>query len=244
MLDIARTLSNVKQVKESQMRARGTVALTALTALALGASACGGAQGGSGGGSGEQSQQPQAQSQSPKPVAEVSNLKGESTAVTLDEEFVAGLEELKLEPGPVGEAEISEEGVATFPITGGEVTYFEPGSTSPFVRGEIMHEGSGLSLDSGETKVELEDFVVNPANSKLTGTVSANGEVAAENAELFFLDGSTLKPLETKGDQAILEGTTVTLTEDAAELLNQTFETDALKKGFPVGEAKITIDTK
>ena len=211
-----------------------------LTALALGASACGSGGGGGGGG-----QSPLAQPQSQAtPVAEVSNLSGERTGVTLDEKFTGALEELKVTPGPVGDAKISEAGVATFPITGGNVTYFEPGSTSPFVRGEIMHEGSGLSLEAGETKVELEDFVVNPSNSKLTGTVSANGEVAAEGAELFFLNGSTLKPLKTKGDQAILEGTEVTLTQDAAELLNKTFKVDAFKKGLPIGEAKITLNTK
>ena len=219
--------------------------IAALSALALGASACG-SGGGGGGGGGQQPNQPsqQPQAQSPKPVAEVSDLKGESTGVTLDKKFTGALEDLKVTPGPVGDAEISEEGVATFPITGGDVTYFEPGSVSPFVRGEIMHKGSGLSLEAGDTKVELEDFVVNPGNSKLTGKVSANGEVAAEDAELFFLNGSTLKPLETKGDQAILEGTEVTLTEDAAALLNKTFEVDAFEKGLPIGEAKITLDTK
>ncbi len=77
----------------------------------------------------------------------------------------------------------------------------------------------------------------------LTGTVTANGERAALDAPLFFLNGSTPKPLKTKGNQAILNGTTLTLTKDAAKLLNKTVETNALKKGFPVGKAKITIDT-
>ena len=214
--------------------------VAALCALALGASACG--SGGGGGGGQQPAQEPQ--SQAPTPVAEVSDLSGQSTAVTLDEKFTGALEELKVTPGPVGDAKISEKGVATFPITGGEVKYFEPGSVNPFVQGEIMHEGSGLSLEAGKTKVELEDFVVNPANSKLTAKVSANGEVAAEDAELFFLDGTNLKPLETKGDQAILEGTEVTLTEDAAALLNKTFEVDAFEKGLPIGEAKITLNTQ
>ena len=217
----------------------------ALTALALGASACGGSGGGGGGGQ-PPAQQPaqEPQAQAPTPVAEVSDLSGKSTAVTLDEKFTAALEELKVTPGPVGDAKISEKGVASFPITGGEVKYFEPGSVNPFVQGEIMHEGSGLSLEAGDTKVELEDFVVNPGNSKLTTTVSANGEVAAEDAETFFLDGTNLKPLETKGDQAILKGTEVTLTEDAAELLNETFEVEAFEKGLPIGEAKITLNTQ
>ncbi|MBA3420613.1 MAG: hypothetical protein H0U12_01745 [Thermoleophilaceae bacterium] len=216
-----------------------------LGAVALVAAGCGGQEGGGGGAPQAQSQQPAQQApQGPEPVAEVNNLSGKSTAVTLDSEFTDALEKLEVTPGPVGDAKISEKGVASFPITGGNVTYFEPGSTNPFVRGEIMHEGSGLSLTAGDTEVELNDFVVNPGNSKLTTTVSANGEVAAEDAETFFLNGSTLEPLETKGDKAILEGTEVTLTEDAAKLLNKTFEVDAFEKGLPIGEAKITIDTQ
>lgn len=218
----------------------------ALGAAALVATGCGGQQGGGGGAPPSQPQQPAQEQapQGPQPVAEVDNLSGESTAVTLDSEFTKALEKLEVTPGPVGDAKISEEGVASFPITGGNVTYFEPGSTSPFVRGEIMHEGSGLSLTAGDTEVELTDFVVNPGNSKLTTTVSANGEVAAEDAETFFLNGSTLKPLETEGNQAILEGTEVTLTEDAAKLLNKTFDVEAFEKGLPIGEAKITLDTQ
>jgi hypothetical protein len=78
----------------------------------------------------------------------------------------------------------------------------------------------------------------------LTGKVAVDGQVAAESAPLFFLDGRTLKPLETKDDgTAVLEGTTVKLKQEAADLLNQTFGTDALKAGFVIGVAKITVDT-
>ena len=219
------------------------IAPVGLVAVALVGAGCG-SQGGSAGSGGGQAGGQQQSQQAPQPVAQVENLTGKSTAVTLDQEFVEGLESLKLTPGPVGNAKISEAGVASFPITGGNVTYYKPGTTNPYVRGLIEHEGSGLSLKSDETTVELTDFEVNPANSKLTGTVTANGEEAATDAPLFFLNGSTLKPLKTKGNTAILDGTTVTLTKEAADLLNQTFKTDALKKGFPVGVAKITIKTK
>ena len=211
-----------------------------LTVLAIAAAGCGGQ---AGGGSESASGSAASQESTAKPVAQVDNLTGRTTAVKLDEEFVAGLEQLKLTPGPVGSAKIKG-GSAIFPITGGNVTYYKPGTTSPFVRGLIYHEGSGLSLEGGGTKVELTDFAVNPANSTLTGKVTANGKEAASGAPLFFLNGSTLKPLRTQGDTAILEGTTVTLTREAADLLNETFKTDALKKGFPVGVAKITINTK
>lgn len=49
------------------------------------------------------------------------------TAVALDAGFMEALESLCLTPAPVGDGEITEDGSAVFPITGGNVTYFEPG---------------------------------------------------------------------------------------------------------------------
>jgi hypothetical protein len=143
----------------------------------------------------------------------------------------------------VGDGEISKKGVARFPITGGNVTYYKPGTVAPFVQGEIDHAGSGLSLTGGGKTVELTDFVVDPGASVLTGTVSVDGAVAAESAPLFFLDGRTLQPLKTEGSTAVLEGTTVKLKDEAASLLNDTFGTDALAGGLVIGVAKITVDT-
>ncbi|MBA2516346.1 MAG: hypothetical protein H0V22_03375 [Solirubrobacterales bacterium] len=148
-------------------------------------------------------------------------------------------------PGPVGDAKITKGGAAIFPITGGNVTYYEPGSVSPYVQGIIDHDGSGLSLTAGKTKVELEDFVVDPGGSVLTGKVSVNGKEAVPSAPLFFLDGRTLNPLEAKDNgTAVLQGTTVKLKAEAAELLNQTFKIDALKAGLVIGVATITVNTK
>jgi len=178
------------------------------------------------------------------PVAKIDSLSGQATSVTLDPSFLAGLTSLKLTPAPVGTAKI-EGAVATFPITGGNVTYYTPGSVTPYVQGKIDHDGSGLSLTGGGIKVELTNFVVDPAGSVLTGKVTANGKVAAESAPLFFLDGRTLKALQTgAGDTAILEGTTVSLTKEAAELLNKTYNVTALTPFFKVGVAKITVNTK
>jgi len=221
------------------MHIRTPAILAATAALALGAAACGSddeATSSSSGSSGS--------SQQAKPVADIPSLSGKSTAVTLDSGFVDALTQLKLTPSPIGDATISKQGVASFPITGGNVKYFKPGSVSPFVQGEIDHNGSGLSLTGGGKKVELTDFEVDPGKSVLTGKVTVDGKVAAESAPLFFLDGRTLKPLETESNgTAVLEGTTVKLKQEAADLLNQTFGTDALKGGFVIGVAKITVNT-
>jgi len=60
---------------------------------------------------------------------------------------------------------------------------------------------------------------------------------------LFFLDGSTLNPLQVNEAQgtAVLEGTTVKLTKTAADALNMVFMTDALTEFFTVGIAEITV---
>jgi hypothetical protein len=41
----------------------------------------------------------------------------------------------------------------------------------------------------------------------------------------------------------VLQGTTVKLKQEAADLLNQTFGTDALKAGLVIGVATITVNT-
>ncbi len=221
------------------MKLRTPATLATAAVLALGAAACGSDEEGPSAASAET----QAQAQ-PEPVAQIDQLTGRSTAVTLDAGFVDALTTLKLTPSPVGDATVSAKGVATFPITGGDVTYYEPGSVSPYVQGAIMHDGSGLQLKGGGKTVRLTDFVVDPGASVLTGKVTVDGEVAAESAPLFFLDGRTLEPLEAKDDgTAVLEGTTVKFKAESAQLLNETFGVDALEGGLEVGVAKITVNT-
>ena len=186
-----------------------------------------------------------ASSEPGEPVAEIPELTGVATKVTLDGGFVDALGQLKLTPDVVGDATLEDGGAAVqFPITGGDVTYYDPKEAyRPYVQGTIEHDDSGLSLSSGKTTVELTDFVIDPGTSELFGTVSANGEVAAQDAKLFDLDGSTLNPLEVNDGNgtAVLEGTTVLLSDDAAALLNDTFKTDALAGGFPIGISEITV---
>jgi hypothetical protein len=178
-----------------------------------------------------------------KPVADIPSLSGRSTSVALNGDFVKALGTLKLTPGTIGTAKLTKAGSLVFPITGGNVKYFKPGSVSPYVQGEVDHDGSGFSLTGGGKKVDLTDFVVDPGKSVLTGKVSVDGKVAAESAPLFFLNGNTLKPLTTGNGTATLEGTTVELKQEAADLLNQTFGTHALKAGLVIGVAKIVVNT-
>jgi hypothetical protein len=178
----------------------------------------------------------------PKPVAAIDSLSGQSTQIKLDKGFVDALTQLKLAPGVVGTAKLTA-GSLVFPITGGNVTVFKPGTVSPYVIGQIQHEGSGLSLSAGGTKVELTNLNVDPGVSRVYGDVSLNGKPVVSSAYLFKLDGRTLKPLTTAGSTATLQGTKVEISPVAAGLLGQVFKTDAVKGGLLVGTAKITVNT-
>lgn len=182
----------------------------------------------------------------PEPVASLPAIPaGGTTAVALDQGFVDALGSLGLTPGTVGDAELTAEGSAVFPITGGTVTVFDKSSGyKPYVQGTLFHQGSGLSLTAGGTTVELTNFTIDPGTpSRLFGDVTVNGELAVPSAPLFDLDGSTLNPPTIEGGEATLQGTEVLLSAEAAELLNTTFMTDALAGDFLIGTATITVPT-
>ncbi len=103
------------------MRTKTITALVVSAALSFGVAACG-------------DDNEKSAGDSAKPVAQVDTLTGVDTAVKLDAGFVDALTSLKVAPGPVGDAEITKDGSAVFPITGGNVTYYEPGTVSPTSR--------------------------------------------------------------------------------------------------------------
>lgn len=176
----------------------------------------------------------------PAPVAAVPEIFGGNTAVALDANFLAALKSLGVTPGVLGTATLTNGSVA-FPITGGSVVYWSPsGKYRPYVQGIIEHNGSGLSLTAGSTVVDLTNFTINPGNSKLYGDVTVNGTVAATQAYLFDLHGQTLKPLQVDGNNAVLTGTQVHISPDAAGVLNKVFNTTGVPSELLVGVATIT----
>lgn len=181
----------------------------------------------------------------PEPAAVVRAIPGGSTGVALDAAFVEALGTLGLTPGTVGSATLAD-GSLNFPITGGTVTLYEKDSGyRPFVQGVVLHAGSGFSLTAGGTTVELTNFTVTPGKpARLFGDVTVNGQLAVPSAPLFNLDGSTLQPVTMDADgSAVLEGTRVLVSDEAAALLNETFGTDALAGGLLIGTATITVET-
>jgi hypothetical protein len=212
---------------------RTAVSLATAGLLVGGLAACSSSSSGSDAGS--------TASATPAPAATLTNLSGVDTQVTLDSGFLAALKTLGLTPGVTGSATLTD-GALHFPISGGKVTYWDPTTGyRPYVQGEIDHQGSGITLTAGKTVVGLSNFKIDPGISHLTGTVTVNGKVAGTDVFIFNLDGSTLQPLtkDSSGD-AILQGTKVLVSSDAAALLDKTFGTTAVTNTLLVGVAKIT----
>ena len=218
--------------------ARTSLAAAIAVSAALGLSACGG--------SASADTSTSSSVSAPAATATVAAVPGGSSVVALDSGFTGALEQLGLTPGTVGTATLAD-GSVSFPITGGTVTLYDKDSGyRPFVQGVLFHEGSGLSLTAGGTTVELTDFTIDPGDpARLFGNVSVNGELAAASAPLFDLDGSTLQPITMDaGGAAVLTGTRVLMSAEAADLLNTTFQTSAVTKGLLVGVATLTVETE
>ena len=176
----------------------------------------------------------------PTPLASIPELAGVDTQVALDAGFVEAITGLGLTPGVTGTATLTD-GVLAFPITGGNVDYYDPAEDyRPYVQGSISHDGSGITLTGGDKVVGLSDFRIDPGTSQLFGTVTLNDELVGNDVYIFNLDGSTLKPLAEVDGNAVLEGTTVLVSPDAAGLLNETFGVTAVTDQLVVGIAKIT----
>ena len=164
-------------------------------------------------------------------VTAIPSLSGEGTSVTLDGGTAAALTSLGVSIAPTGTATFdAATSTITFPITAGYAEIHSDLSTKPgWILGSIDHAGSGFSLTAGSTKVELGDFVVDPGNSMLYGTVGGTPMVP-----LLFLDGTNVKVGSENGN-VVLDGTVAKLTETAAGALNQAFNVDAIKAGTPLG---------
>jgi hypothetical protein len=167
-------------------------------------------------------------------ATEVSRLAGTTTSVALDPATVAALTSLKVKLAPEGTATVSG-GEIHFPITGGFAVIHKDLSYKPgYVSGVLIHQGSGFTLTAGKTTVTLSDFVVDPGDSTLTGTVDGT-EIGVP---LLSLNGSALK-ITAVGSTVHLDGTVASLTAVAASALNKAFGTTALKAGIELGVVHI-----
>ena len=165
-------------------------------------------------------------------VTSIPSLSGVGTSVRLDPGTAAALHSLGVSLAPFGTATFdAATSTVTFPITAGYAEIHSDRSHQPgYIVGSINHAGSGLTLSAGATNVTLSDFVVDPGNSMLYGTVGATPEVP-----LLFLDGTNVKVGNDAAGDVVLDGTVAKLTPQAADSLNQAFKTAALQPGTPLG---------
>ncbi len=168
-------------------------------------------------------------------VTAIPSLSGIGTAVAIDAGTAGALTSLGVALTPSGSATFDAgTSTITFPITSGYAEIHSDVNYKPgYIAGSIQHQGSGISLTAGSTKVELSNFVVDPANSMLYGTVGG-----APKVPLLFLDGTAVK-VSTERGNVVLQGTVAKLTETAAGALNGAFKTTAIKAGMPLGGVRL-----
>ena len=169
-------------------------------------------------------------------VTALPSLSGVGTSVKIDAGTADALKSLGVALAPIGTATFeASTSTITFPITSGYAEIHSDPAVKPgYIQGSIAHKDSGFSLTAGSTKVELSDFVVDPGNSMLYGTVGG-----APKVPLLFLDGTNVKVGSDGAGNVVLEGTVAKLTDTAAGALNKAFNVTALKAGIPLGSVKL-----
>jgi hypothetical protein len=158
---------------------------------------------------------------------------GGQTRVFLSGDFVGALQALNLSAGAVGNSSLSGT-VAGFPIVGGVLDLQN-------AKGEINHSG-GLYLATRTARVELSSFNIDTTGATpiLTGLVTANGDFVGR-VPLFRLELPTLTlPIQPQAFGAVfIPNVKVTLSPEAAQALNATFNVSAFTAGFNIGVAQV-----
>ena len=146
-----------------------------------------------------------------------------ATTLEVDPVTFGALTSLGVAPGAVAPGKL--EGASySFPIT-------NP-LRSALRTGVVRHKG-GISLTAGSTSVKLTDFDIRLLESKLYGKVNGAGPVA-----LLDLDYSGLG-ITFRAGRVNIGPVGTTLTQGAADALNQAFGVSALSDDTVVGDATI-----
>ncbi|MGF1544046.1 MAG: VPLPA-CTERM sorting domain-containing protein [Parvularculaceae bacterium] len=108
--------------------------------------------------------------------------------ISTDGENSFTLEDLGLQAGLTGTATLVD-GAINFPITGGELDG---------IAGQILHEGSGVTLTGLDTEdgtgptLFASNFIIDTINETLFGDVMVDGEVIGEDLDLFTFDAASV----------------------------------------------------
>lgn len=151
---------------------------------------------------------------------------GGATSLALDPGAASALQSLGVTPGVAGPATANADGSLSFPITGGKVN-------AKTLAGSITHSG-GITLTKDATTVTLADFTIDTKASQLTATINGGARAAILDLDLanpqVAIDGRTVT----------VSGVPGTLTQGAADALNQAFGTTAFAAGLKLGTATVS----
>jgi len=150
-------------------------------------------------------------------------LTGESTTLTLDAATAGVLEDNSVTVAPVEPATAGDDGIS-FPITGGTID-------SETLGGTIEHSG-GLVFSAGGTDLEVTDFVIDTTAGSLVATAGG------DQIPLLAVDLTGLEQSDD-GGVIVLEGITTSLTPEAADALNTTFDVELFEEGLTIGDVTV-----
>lgn len=118
-------------------------------------------------------------------VAQAVPVTGGGTAVRV----TAPLADLGLTIALTGSATALDGGRVLFPISGGDLDAMT-------LAGQILHEGSGISLSTALATVGLGNFIIDTVASRLLADVTVNGVAFAEDLAILAFDLGSVTPAQ------------------------------------------------
>ena len=152
------------------------------------------------------------------------------TWLKVDKDTAAALSEAGVKVEAVGAAEgpTAERPYFAFPIVGGKVDKDPLG-------GKIVHSG-GLSFSAGSEEVVVKRFVIDLDRGILTAKVAGTGQ------RIDLLRLGAPEDVKVGSERIVLKGVDAKLTSQAAEALNEAFDTDLFAGGLLIGEATVNAE--
>jgi hypothetical protein len=158
------------------------------------------------------------------------------TTVDLSPEFLEAINSLNITPSAVAPATVNlQGGQARFPVSGGAIDLSN-------LSGDIFHNG-GLALEVTGTKASLLNFIIDLTGESpvLTGLVAVNDDIV-DRIDLFNLQWPQM-PQESENGTVVISDIDLTLTQTAADTLNNAFGTTGFAEGLTIGSAVVTVQT-
>jgi hypothetical protein len=149
------------------------------------------------------------------------------TWLKIDKDTAAALSDagVKVEATGAAVGPTDERPYFTFPIVGGKVDKDPLG-------GKIVHSG-GLSFSTDSEKVVVKRFVIDVDRAVLTAKVAGTGQ------RIDLLRLGAPEDVKVSSERIVLKGVDAKLTSQAANALNEAFDTDLFAGGLLIGEATV-----